>query len=1175
MNQARPNQRFMLFLILITALVTVIAVFVMTIHEMLFPELPAWESHLFTAVTAAGSVAASSYLVLRNQHVLYKQLEETQRRLLDHTNQLETQIGERNVMEAALRASEERLRLALDTALMGYWDWHISSNHLIWGGHHEPLFGLEPGAFAGTYEAFLQLVHSDDRAYMQQTVENALRSGTLYEAFYRIIWSDGSIHWMRSQGQVYRNDQGQPIRIIGVVQDVTARKQAEDTLRTNEQRYRALFEQNNDAVTLIGLDGIILTANQRAAEMYGCTVDELANSSMEHFIVPDEFPQSQEKLDQLHTQSTLPIYERTFRRKDGTIFCGEVNAAVVRDANGKPLYIQSIVRDITERKKTEDALRRSEARYRAVSEDQVEFIVRFLPDGTFTFVNDSYCRDIGKSRAELIGWNFKSLLSAEERIRIDDHLASFSRAQMVKTYEHSVTHPNGTVRWRHWTDRAIFDEQDNIVEFQSVGIDITDRKRTEEALRQSEERFAKIFHASPAAIAINDVKTGRYIDVNDSYLQLVGYARDEIIGHTADEYGLVLGPQDRAARVQMVQAQHSLRNIDVQLRTQSGETRDVLASIEIMTLNGEDCVVALLYDITARKRAERALRESETRYRAIVEDQTELVSRCTAEGRITFVNDAYCRYFGITREVVLGNSYTTLSLTPDEDRESILAYFAALASAKQTMTVEQRIVLANGETRWLLWADRPIFDEQGKLLEFQSVGRDITDRKVIELALRQSEAAEHEQRLLAEALRDSIAALTSTLDLESVMNRILENAERVVPHESSSIVLLENEQAQIAYWRNYPPETVAFFQQSQFLNNVATFHEMERTGKAYLIPDTAAHPDWVTLDSATWIRSYLGVPIRAHGRIIGILNLDSATPGYFTPVHAERLQVFADQAGVAIENAQLYTKVSRSAGELAQRVAERTAELTRANQQLLVLDQLKNKFIADISHELRTPVANLNMRLYLLEHDTPDKHAEHIAVLNSQLARLNELLESVLDFSQLDETYTGDVGLEAINLNAVVQEIVEAHRSRAEAARLRLTFDPCADLPPVKATADYIYRILVNLLTNAISYTPSGRIEVRTYANTERGEVCLEVQDTGIGIEPEDIPHLFEQFYRGKHVGSSAIPGAGLGLTIVREIVDQLRGQIEVSSEPNIGSLFRVRLPMDKSHAPSTITIAE
>ncbi|MCC7449442.1 MAG: PAS domain S-box protein [Anaerolineae bacterium] len=1047
MNQAKPSQRFKPTLILMTALVTIIAMLAVTIHEGLFPELPTWESHLIMAVVAGVLVAASSYFVLRSQYALYGQLEETQSRLLDYTNQLETQIVARDRMAQALQASEERLRLAVDSAMIGYWDWHIESNQITWGGHHDQLFGLEPGAFARTYDAFLQLVYPDDRERVRQTITSVLQSGVSYEELFRIRWSDGSIHWIRSQGRVYRTAQGQPTRIIGVVQDVTTRKQAEDTLRTNEQRYRSLFEQNNDSVTLIGLDGIILTANQRAAEMYGYTVEEMTNAAMAPFIVPDEYPQTIRALDLLQTEARLPLYERTFRKKDGTTFCGEVNAAVVRDASGRPLYVQSIVRDITERKKAEDALRRSEARYRAISEDQGEFIVRFLPDGTLTFVNDSYCRDMGKPREALIGWNFITAMSAEDRHRIERHLASFSRACPVRTYEHSIAHRGRAVRWRHWTDRAIFDNQDHITEFQSLGIDITDRKQAEAALRQSEERFAKVFNASPAAIAINDLKTGRYIDVNDSYLQLVGYSRAEIINHTADEYGLVVGPNDRQIRVQMVQEQGSLRNIDVRLRTKAGETRDALVSIEIMTLNGEDCVVALLLDITERKR--------------------------------------------------------------------------------------------------------------------------------VELALRQSEAAEHEQRLLAEAMRDSIAALTSTLDIESVMRRILENAGRVVPHEAASIVLLEDNQARIAYWRNYPPETVAFFQQSLFLNNVTTFREMQHSGKALLIADTAADADWVTLDTAKWIRSYLGVPIRAHGTIIGILNLDSATPGYFTPTHAERLQVFADQAGVAIENAQLYAKISRSAEELGQRVAERTRELTQANQQLLVLDRLKNKFIADISHELRTPVANLNMRMYLLEHDTADKRAEHITVLNNQLVRLNELLESVLDFSQLDETYGGDIGLEQVNINAVVQEVVDAYRSRAEAARLRLMFDLGADLPPVYATTDYIYRILVNLLTNAISYTPSGRIEVRTFASAARDEVCLEVQDTGIGIEPEDMPHLLEQFYRGKHVGSSAIPGAGLGLSIVKEIVDQLRGQIEVSSEPNTGSRFRIRLPVDRSCAPSTTTLAQ
>ncbi|MHB8749535.1 MAG: sensor histidine kinase [Aggregatilineales bacterium] len=197
-----------------------------------------------------------------------------------------------------------------------------------------------------------------------------------------------------------------------------------------------------------------------------------------------------------------------------------------------------------------------------------------------------------------------------------------------------------------------------------------------------------------------------------------------------------------------------------------------------------------------------------------------------------------------------------------------------------------------------------------------------------EAELRKSETAEHEQRLLAEALRDTAAAVVGSLDLDVVMTRILENVGRVVPHDWADISLVEGDTARIGYCRGWSPDEEARIKSVRLPLTISNVQQMLTENAPLLIADTDAYPGWVKITPD--IRSFLGTPIRVHSLVIGFLKLSSAQPGFFTAEHAERLRIFADETAVAIEKAQLYNQLQRHAAELEQRITERTAELNRA-----------------------------------------------------------------------------------------------------------------------------------------------------------------------------------------------------------------------------------------------------
>ncbi|MDD5467470.1 MAG: ATP-binding protein, partial [Anaerolineales bacterium] len=223
------------------------------------------------------------------------------------------------------------------------------------------------------------------------------------------------------------------------------------------------------------------------------------------------------------------------------------------------------------------------------------------------------------------------------------------------------------------------------------------------------------------------------------------------------------------------------------------------------------------------------------------------------------------------------------------------------------------------------------------------------------------------------------------------------------------------------------------------------------------------------------------------------------------------------------------------------------------------LDRLKDIFVADVSHELRTPTTNINLYLELLEFAPPEKHREYLQVIKEQSQLLKRLVEDILDLSRLAMNKSKKIEFTAVDLNLITDQVVTAHSPLAAASGLRLEFTPTPDIPPVRGEQSQLARVITNLVANAIHYTQKGQVSIRTFQDNDY--VCLEVCDTGMGIEEEDISHIFERFYRGRHVRQTKIHGTGLGLAIVKEIVELHSGDVQVSSTHGQGSSFRVALP--------------
>ncbi len=291
-----------------------------------------------------------------------------------------------------------------------------------------------------------------------------------------------------------------------------------------------------------------------------------------------------------------------------------------------------------------------------------------------------------------------------------------------------------------------------------------------------------------------------------------------------------------------------------------------------------------------------------------------------------------------------------------------------------------------------------------------------------------------------------------------------------------------------------------------------------------------------------------------------LLNLPHSHELAVSDVHL--LAMVAEEIALALTKIRLHGRLQAYANELEDRVQERTQALAEANEQLKSLDKLKSKFVSDVSHELRNPITNLTLYLELLEFAKPEKRPKYFTILRNQIRRLANLVEEILTLSRLENESHQNL-FQPVDFNYLIQQVVVAHKPRAQNKQIKLQFTPTTPLPPAWGEPNQITQIVTNLLDNALNYTTEGTITVATDRQEDESgtEIILTISDSGTGIQEGDLPYIFDRFYRGSQINRDEIMGTGLGLGIVNEIVALHNGRINVSSKPNQGSTFTVILP--------------
>jgi PAS domain S-box-containing protein len=693
--------------------------------------------------------------ITRERNELEVKVAERTAELTETNEKLKLEIVERKQAEEAVKQAEDRLRLILDTtpALIhtgrpdGYLD-YFSQRWLEYVGL--PLEDLQGWAW-------IAAIHAEDVEEMVNGWRATLASGEplVHEA--RVRRADGEYRWMLHHDVPLRDAHGNIVKWYASSIDIEDHKRAEEVLRQSEERFRKLVELLPVAVYVTDRSGMIQSYNNQASVLWG-REPKLGDpaqrycGSLRIYSLDGRFlPHQESKMAEvLRTGVEVRNQELMIERPDGSRITVAVNIVPLRNDAGELVGAINCFQDITQRKQ-------AEMERRTLIDAIPQQIYSGPADGTIDYCNERWRSYVGLSLEELQGDGWQSMLHPDDR----DRVINAWRGSVANgtPYEQEERHRGADGRYRWFLSRAVplRDDDGQILRWYGTNTDIEDRKLAEQELRQAEERIRAILEYSPNWIFLKDTE-GRYLLVNREVERVFGMSQEQIIGKTDSE---IFPPEHaaeyRANDLKVLRAGLTMEFEEIAL-LEDGPHTSIVHKFPLFDTRGNIYATgAVATDITERKRAEEALRRSEERYRLIVENQTEFIIKWLPDGTRTFVNENYCRTFGIAEADCLGTSF--YPLIDPEFREGIKRKVAALRPGKPEFTEVHPSFLPDGQ-HWQQWMTRGIFDAGGNLIELVSAGRDITQLKRAEEELRQLSGSllrsqDEERRRIARDLHDS------------------------------------------------------------------------------------------------------------------------------------------------------------------------------------------------------------------------------------------------------------------------------------------------------------------------------------------------------------------------------------------------------------------------------------
>ena len=1069
-------------------------------------------------------------------------------------------ITERRRSEAALRASEERLRLTLDGTGLGTWEYRPATDECFWDAEAKSIFGW-PAEAVTTLPGIFERIHPADRAKVRTSLEGSLFSDEPESSLqYRVIWPDGSVHWVQGRSSVLFEGEGgnrRAARVIGIHHDITGRKRMEELLRTSEERLRLTLDATGIGTSEYQPQSGQLFRDEQAGRLLGVEPG-VSYEDISGQVHPDDRSRVRESFAAALSPDSSGLWECDYRtvRPDGSVCWLRSSGRVYFENEGgsrKAVRMIGVHFDVTGQKRTEQALRESESRYRGLFESMQEGLVlgEVIRDAAdqpsdfrFLDVNPAFERMTGRTRAEVEGQSYRGLFPDCDWQFWAAKLGEVASSRRPSRFEY---HSTGT--GRH-TEVIAFSPAAGQVA--AIISDIGERRRAEQALAESEERYRTLFTGMSEGFALGEpiydsagtAVDFRFIEANEAFEQQASLSR-ATLGRSIRE---VL-PNVEPVWIQNY-CRVALTGEPIRFEAFNGDTGRHFSVFAYRPSPGRFAI--LFRDITEIKRAEQAARESESRYRELVENAASAIIRWKRDGTVTFFNEFAESFFGYGAQEVMGRHIGMLVPAHTSTGADLSGLVADLvAHPERYANFENENVCRDGRRVWMAWTNRPILDENGNVAEILAVGSDISRRILAEQNVRHHSA-------VVEGINRIFSAALACRTEEELAGVCLEAAEQVTQSKFGFVGLINAQNRLDSFaisdpgWENgrmKKPLGERVLPQGFAIHGL--YGKVLTTGASLLSNDPPRHPDSIgTPEGHPVLTAFLGSPLKHGDKVIGMIAVGNREGGYEAR-QLDALEAFAPAVAEVL---------IRKQAELAVRAGEQRLRQAQKMESIGLL-------AGGIAHDFNNILTGIMGSASLALEDRALDPAEAMRDVIRGAERAANLTRQLLAYAGKGQFVVRD-----LDISQAVSEAAElAHFSIPKS--VALTLEVRTRLPLVRMDPSQLQQVLMNLVINAgeaIGEGKPGRVTVATSVENVAqpfydaiGEqvppgryVSIVVSDTGIGIPDDARQKLFDPFFTTKFTGR------GLGLAAVAGIVRSRKGGITVESTPGRGSTFRVLLPV-------------
>jgi PAS domain S-box-containing protein len=933
--------------------------------------------------------------------------------------------------------------------------------------------------------------------------------------------------------------------ITVIAYDITERKKMESAIRESEQHLKYHLENSPLAVIEWDKDFRIIQWSTEAERLFGLKKEEVINVPIIdlNIIYEDDMPLVENTINRLLGGKEIKVTSRNrnYGQNREILECVWYNS-VLLDDNQEMKSVLSLVQDITKLRKTEDALLESRESYKELVTNARSMIVKLDNDGNFTFINDYFLDFFGYEPDELLGKSVMLVVPKTESLgKMVDDIVEDPDSYQINVNENIKK--SGEIVWVEWHNKTLFDKNGKKTGHIAIGIDITERKITEEKLKESEKKLKSVLNATLESIYMFDRKGNISMTNATGLKRLNCSSEEEVIGRHFSEFMSQELAQTRQTMTDMV--------IKNKKPIEFEDTRDgrIYHHSFSPVLNGDEVSFIVTYstDITERKNSEIKLKHSENRLRSIAESLTALISIVRVSDSVTlFVNEPYLKKYGYSLDELIGKKDPDNFVYP-EDRDSIRNLLNKYGYVNNR---EVRVKDSDGKPFWIITSIRKLI-YMGDVA-FITSSTDITETK---------------------NAQEELLRLNRTLNAHNKSSHVMLQAKDEFSYLNSICKIIIQDCGYTMVWVGYAQNDekktvspVAFYGMDKgYIDQMnISWDDSDRgrgpTGTAIrtcrpsICKDMENDPRFAPWKEAAIARGYsssLVLPLITEGKAFGAVTIYSKEKDSFIENEIDLLNDLADDMALGIS----YLRLAESERAGVKVIKENEIKLKE-------LIETKDKFFNIVAHDLKNPFTSLLGSTELLYENinqmTTDNIKELALILNDSAKSGYAILQNLLDWSR---SQTGQIKISPKNLNlrSLVDQNIDNLKLQSSSKQITIKSEITSDIF-VYADENMINTVLRNLLSNAVKFTyRKGLVTVKV--ETGQKMIRISVSDNGIGMTKSKIDTLFRLENSLSMPGTEKEHGTGLGLKLCKEFTDLMGGEIWAESEPYKGSKFIFTLP--------------